>query len=179
MATTLTSWVRNGLSSYDYWNRLFWIVFIVLGIFIIVGTIGNIFFVDVMIGLVVVIIGMERLAEEVDKQAIRGEQTRIHQNLDYVSTWLGDSYAFAKSVRTHQDNRLHRFDVKRAEMQHTIEQNHRDLVRKILEVDNNHTRLSRKLDRLEQHNKDMARILLRMNRKTEKLTERVQKLKKK
>lgn len=175
MATTAAARMQRSIASYGYWNKLFWIVFTVLGIFIIIGAIGNVFLVEILLGLVVVIIGMERLAEEVDKQAIRGDQAKIHENIDYVSTWLGDSYAFTKQFKDLHESRLHRIDARYAALSQKAEQQYRDMVRKMLELENRNAALQKTLAELEKNNKVLAKTLLKLTTKTEKLTERARK----
>lgn len=135
-----------------YWigshrNKIFWALFIILGSFMISGIMINVFYVDILLGLFLVIIGLYKLGDEFITDKLGHEQKRIMDDMDSVLEWLNHSYDFTKSLQSRHENRIHKLDNKRADMDKRIESNYRDLVRKIIEVENKLNKTSREVQR--------------------------------
>jgi hypothetical protein len=152
-------------------NKIFWVLFIVIGAVLISGMVINVFFIDILLGLFLVIIGLYKFGEEHITDSMRNEQERVSEDMDNVMEWLSHSYEFTKRMRDRHENRLHHLDSKRAEMDGKIEKNYRELVRKIIEVENRLNKTSRDLLRekslIERVDK-LAKLLARERRMIEK-----------
>ncbi len=120
----------------DHRNKVFWLLFIILGSFMISGMILNIIYIDIILGLFIVTIGLYKLGEEFITDRLGHEQKRIVNDMDGVLEWLNHSYEFTKSLQSRHENRIHKLDNKRAHMDKKIENNYREIVRKIIEVEN-------------------------------------------
>ena len=80
------------------WNKFFWVFFIVLGGGIIVYSLGN-FSLEVLIGLVIIAIGIEKLGEEFSDKKISREQEKMKKLLNYISQWTQKEYEFIRKFR--------------------------------------------------------------------------------
>ena len=120
----------------EHRGRIFWLFFIILGIFVIGGIFLNLFLIDILLGLVMIIIGIHRLETEHHKRIMEKEQGKINETINYMAQWLDANHDYVKNMRSKHDNRIFGLDRKRAELDKRIEMNHRDLVRKIIEIEN-------------------------------------------
>jgi len=128
-------------------NKMFWLLFIIIGAVLISEIVMNIFFIDILLGLFLVIIGLYKLGEEYITGNLKNEQDRVSEDMNNVMEWLSHSYEFTKKLRDRHENRLHHLDGKRADMDKKIEKNYRELVRKIIGVENKLNKTSRELAR--------------------------------
>ncbi len=151
-------------------NKIFWVLFIVLGGVLVSGLITNVFYIDLFMGLFLVIIGLYKLGEEFMTDSLKRQQERVMDDMDNVMEWLSHSYEFTRKLKESHEGRLHKLDGKRAEMDRKIEKNYRDLVRKIIEVENNLNKTSREVARekaLTGRVDKLARLLARERRMIE------------
>lgn len=151
-------------------NKVFWLVFIILGAVLVSGIMTSVFYIDVLMGLFLVIIGIYKLGEEFITDNIKREQERVSEDIDNVMEWLSHSYEFTKRMKDTHENRLHHLDNKRADMDRRIEKNYREIVRKVIEVENRLNKTSKELireknliDRIDK----LARLLVRERRMVE------------
>jgi hypothetical protein len=128
-------------------NKIFWALFIVLGATLISGMIANMFYVDVLLGLFVITIGLYKLGEEFITNSFRKEQQRVSEDMDNIMEWLSHSYDFTKRLKDSHENRIHHLDSKRAEMGDKVENNYRELVKKIIQVENKLNRTTREMSK--------------------------------
>jgi 5-bromo-4-chloroindolyl phosphate hydrolysis protein len=134
-------------SAHEYWSKVFWIVFIAIGLLIISGITTNLFVADIILGLVVVILGLERLLEELKHKELvaRHEQTR--KDLEYFSDWLHENLQLTKSIKSRHDLRFFRMENRRVETTKRIEKQYRELARRITQAENRMNRTMRMLER--------------------------------
>jgi len=151
-------------------NKVFWLLFIILGAVLVSGIMTSVFYIDILMGLFLVIIGIYKLGEEFITDNIKREQERVSEDIDNVMEWLSHSYEFTKRMKDTHENRLHHLDNKRADMDRRIEKNYREIVRKIIEVENRLNKTSKELireknliDRIDK----LARLLVRERRMVE------------
>lgn len=123
-------------------NKVFWVLFIVIGAFIIVGALG-IIFVDILIGLAVIVIGIHKLEEEFKSKRIFREQEKTNNDIHSISRWMESSDVLTQSMKTRNENRFFHIDNKRAALERELEEKYRDLARKTLELDNKFNEISR------------------------------------
>lgn len=151
-------------------DRIFWALFLVLAAGLIASMIANIFYIDVLLGLIVITMGLYKLGEEYYSRHFHKEHQRMAEDMDNVMEWLTHSYEFTKRMKDTHENRLHHLDRKRAQIENKVESNYRDVVRKVIEIENKLNRntkeiakdrnLSKKADKL-------ARLLQRERRMIE------------
>ena len=126
-------------------NLVFWLFFIVIGVIIIIGAVGRIFFVDLLIGLIVIVLGIARLSEELSKFEFEERHKKIESDLGNISTWMNDNYAYTKKMKDRHENRMHRLDNKRVDIERELEIKYRDIVRKVIDIENKLQEVSRLL----------------------------------
>lgn len=130
--------VLSGVSGYmaEHKSKIFWFFFIVLGIFVIGGEIFNLFFIDILLGLVMIVIGVQRLEEEHHKRTLESEQKKINETIKYMAQWLDASHDYISEVKNRHESRLFNLDKKKADLDSKVEMNYRDMVRKIIDIEN-------------------------------------------
>lgn len=130
---------------FRHWDKIFWVVFLVMGISIIAGEafafISFEFF--LILGIFMIIIGAGKLAEEISKNRIINYQDDIYRKIHQISSHLERTFNLADSYRIKTEYRLHKLDMKREEAERKIEGSYRDLARKIIEMENRVNRVSR------------------------------------
>ena len=120
----------------NQWNRIFWAFFVFIGLVVIFGTLFRALYIEVLLGLVVIIIGIHKLGEEKHSINMEDAQRRVSRNMDYMIHWSNSMHDYVKGMKDRHEYRLHHLDSKRAEMEKKIEDNYKDLVRKLLELEN-------------------------------------------
>lgn len=118
------------------WNQVFWGLFIIAAAIMVVGFFANVIYVDIMLGLIVVGMGLSMIAFEITSRKLRKDQYRISEALDFVAQWLENSHNYNKAMHRKSDIRFHNYDKKHADIETKIEDNYRSLARKIIEVEN-------------------------------------------
>lgn len=151
-------------------DRIFWVLFLILGVGLIASMIINVFYVDVLLGLILITMGLYKLGEEYYSRHFHKEHQRISEDMDNVMEWLTHNYEFTKRMKDTHENRLHHLDRKRADMENKIEGNYRDVVRKVIEIENKLNKNSKEIakDRnLSKKADKLARLLQRERRMIE------------
>ncbi|RLI98114.1 MAG: hypothetical protein DRO99_01540 [Candidatus Aenigmatarchaeota archaeon] len=73
---------KESFISWHGWNKLFWAIFIIICIVIFVGFMADIFgIVEVLISLVLIILGVEKLGEELTDQKLKERQDRLESQI--------------------------------------------------------------------------------------------------
>lgn len=134
------------LLSWHSWNRLFWILFVVIGIILIMGAaFGVLSLVEVLLAFIVIAIGAEKLGEEISDKRLQDEQGRINRDLLFISRWLENNNIFTRQLKDRHEMRFLKLDNKRAEIEKRHETGYRELARKIFDVENKLNEVSRAL----------------------------------
>lgn len=128
-------------------NKIFWFLFMILGVILITGMITSVYYIDVLLGMFLVIIGFYKFGEEFITSSMRKDHQRFYEDIENVMEWLTHSYEFTKRLKDTHENRIHHLDSKRAEMNSKIDKNYRELVRKIIEVENRLNKTSKEVER--------------------------------
>ena len=117
-------------------EKIFWGTFILIGIFTVAGAFSAVSFVEIPIGLVLIILGLNRLLDEVNTKKSRKDRDYLNANFRNIRQ-LGESAqkSVAKLKKRH-DLRFHNMNQRRILMEKRIEQNYRDLAGKIMEIEN-------------------------------------------
>lgn len=127
---------------FGYGNSVFWLFFIALGILAIFGVIFNVFLIDILLGLIVILIGIQKLVEEHHKKELEGKQNSANDALQHISQWLNASHEFMSTMKKTHEGKLSELEKKKADVDEKIENNYRDLVKKIIELENKFNELT-------------------------------------
>jgi len=123
-------------------NRIFWALFIILGVFVIGGIFINLFFIDIILGILMIIIGLQRIEDEHYKEKLEKERRKTNDALNYMAQWLDASHDYITRTKNKHENRLFNLDRKKASLDSRMEMNHRDVVKKIIELENRFNELT-------------------------------------
>lgn len=120
----------------NHWNRIFWAFFIFIGFVIVFGTLLRVAYIEILLGLIVIILGVQKLGEETHSNDVKDNQDKINRSMDYIIHWANSTYDYIKNMRNRHEYRLYHLDRKYADMEQKIENNYRGLVRKLVEIEN-------------------------------------------
>lgn len=130
----------------NQWDKVFWALFIVIGAIIVIGTLGNVFIFDILLGVAVIIIGTQKLAEDIKTIKINNEQEKINENINNISHWLNSSYNYTKNIRDRSEYRFYHMNNKRIKTDEKIGGMERDmeiLAKKMIDLENKLNEISR------------------------------------
>ena len=120
-------------------NSMFWLVFALIGVFL--------FFrlplIEVIVGILVVFLGIYKIAEELDRRKAEHERTSIQKTLEDIRDWMEREHKFVKLIEGRYDNRFFQSNKKRIDVEKKLDKNYRDLTRKLLQIDNKLMDISR------------------------------------
>ncbi len=169
----MREWKR--LLSWNRWNKVFWTLFIVMGIILIAGAAAGVLsMVEVLVAFVVIAIGAEKLGEEISDKRLQEEQDRINRDLIFISRWLESNNVFTRQVKDRHELRLLKLDNKRAEIEEKQELNYRELAKKIFDVENRMNEISKALlQEIKSMDRDRKQEIRNLQDKMERLSSRV------
>ncbi|MBL7160927.1 MAG: hypothetical protein ISS93_03715 [Candidatus Aenigmarchaeota archaeon] len=130
VTTTKSSWV-------------FWILFALTGALLLLQSP----WVEILLGVIVIFIGIHRLAWELERNRTGKEKESVQEALSEIMECLREEWEHVKEVESRYENRFFQMDKRRADLEervatlqketdNKIENNYRELVRRILELDN-------------------------------------------
>ena len=131
-----------------FWNylrhqsKLFWILFIVIGLLIIFGVLGM-FLLDLILGFIIVIIGIEKLREEVYSYKNEKDKQTVYESINYINNWMNSSTELTSLLRQKFDNRIFKLNNKNTELNKELEMKYRELVRKLVSLENKLNKVDR------------------------------------
>ena len=120
----------------DYWSSTFWLLFVIAGGFIITGSFIRLIFLDILLGLILIAIGVLKLSEDLARRNLGRRHSNISESIDYLADQLGTSTNLTRALRERHDHRFLHLDRKRAEIERGMDRNYRELAKKIIEVEN-------------------------------------------
>ena len=161
--------------SWHNWNKVFWGLFLVIGIILIAGAVaGKLSLVEILVAFVVIAIGAEKLGEEISDKKLQEEQNKINRDILFISRWLENNNAFTRQMKDTHEKRILKLDNKRAEIEGKHETSYRDLARKILEMENKANEVSRALlQEMKSRDRDRKEEIRKLQDKLERLKSRV------
>ncbi|RLJ09993.1 MAG: hypothetical protein DRP15_01585, partial [Candidatus Aenigmatarchaeota archaeon] len=110
----------------------------------------NTFFVDVILGFILVAMGIQKLSEDINNKVVRKNQDILGEALDFIVQWIEKAQGHIRHISVKNENRFHSWDVKRSEIEDKIERNYRDLVKKIIEIENRLNELAKRYEKTEE-----------------------------
>jgi DNA anti-recombination protein RmuC len=129
----------------DYWSSVFWLLFVIAGGFVITGSFIRLIFLDILLGLILIAIGVLKLNEDITKRNLGRRHNNINESINYLTNQLGTSTTLTRALRERYDHRFLHLDKKRAEIEGRIEGNYRELAKKIMNVENRVNEIGRAL----------------------------------
>lgn len=130
---------------FRHWDKIFWIFFLLMAITIVAGGIAGFvsFEFVVLLGIFVVIIGAGKLAEEISKRKLLNYQNDIYQKMHQISQHLEKTFSLASMNKEKTEFRIQKLDQKRKDVEMKFNKNHRELARKIIELENRVNKLAK------------------------------------
>jgi uncharacterized protein YoxC len=120
----------------DHWNKAFWLLFATGGGIVVFGSFIRIVFLDVVLGVFVIAMGMLKLSEDIANKHISLRHKNINESINYLTSQVGTNADMTMMLRDRQNSRFMHMDVKRAGIESMVEKNYRELARKIMDVEN-------------------------------------------
>lgn len=122
---------------------MFWAFFVLIGLVMIFGSILNVTYLDILLGLFVVILGIQKLGEENRAVSIEAKQEKIERNLDQVNHWTNSTYDYINNMKSRHEYRLYHLGEKRSELEEKAENNYREIAKKLFDLENKINELAR------------------------------------
>jgi Sec-independent protein translocase protein TatA len=132
---------------FRHWDKIFWILFAVMSLSLLTGiataTISFEFFIVFL--LIIVIIGAGKLSEELTNMRVVGYQDDIYKKLNSISQQLEQTFDLASKHKRSTEYRVQKLDKRRIDVDIKLEKKYRELVSKIIEIENKVNKLSNEL----------------------------------
>jgi uncharacterized protein YsxB (DUF464 family) len=119
-----------------YQSILFWILFIALGIAIVLGAVSGLYFLEVIFVLIIILLGSEKLREEVQREFVKRDLQKLSERAERAEHLMGAYTETMDTIHSKYNNRLFKLGNKHAMLDHQLEAKYRELVRKILDIEN-------------------------------------------
>ena len=144
-----------------HYNKLFWLLFAAAGaLFIFTGLLGltSTFYLDIILGVVIVVAGIHRLGEEFSHRSMRRAHDDSVRAINELLQWAEKSYDYTRSFKDRHEKRLFHLDQRRTQLEEKVEEQFRAAVKKIIEMENKLNKTVKSLD----HEKELITRLDRM-----------------
>lgn len=113
-------------------SLLFWIIFAGAGILVFV----RFPFGEIVIGIMVIAVGIYTLGRELEEQRQVEERAQLKDTLIQIQDWLQSEHAYVKNLESKYENRFFQTNKKRISIEKKLEKQQRDVIKKILDLDN-------------------------------------------
>lgn len=130
---------------FRHWDKIFWIIFTVIAVSVFLSLAFSVinFEFSVLLGVFMVIIGSGKLAQEINSRKIMNYQDDAYGKIHQISQHLERTFNIATEHKEKTDYRLHKLDKRRKEMESRAEKDYRELAKKIIDLENKTTRISK------------------------------------
>ena len=132
-----------------HYSKLFWPLFALAGaMFIATVSLGlvNLFYLDVILGVALVVVGVHMLGEEFSHRSIRKSHDDSVRAINELLQWAEKSYDYTRAFKDRHERRIYRLDHKRAEHEKRVEGQFRSAVKKVIELENKLNKAVRSLE---------------------------------
>ena len=119
-----------------HYNKVFWGFFLAAVAIMLAAVLGSLPVLDVLLALILIVIALHKVEEDTLHNDLNNEKADININMRRMNHLLGNHYLFTRNLRDTHEFRLHNLDIRRVELDAKIEQKYREIVRKIIEVEN-------------------------------------------
>ena len=134
---------------FKHWDKIFWVLFAAMSLSLLAGimsaAISFEFFVVLL--LIIVIIGAGKLSEELTNIKIIDYQDDIYKKLNSISQQLEQTFDLASKHKRSTDYRVQKLDKRRIDVDIKLEKRYRELVSKIIEIENRINKLSKTMNK--------------------------------
>jgi hypothetical protein len=133
-----------------HYNKIFWILFVIAGITYITAQVFaliDITNLDLVLGLILIVVGLHRIGTEYTQRTIKRIQDDTNRSVNELLQWAEKSYDYTRGFKDRHELRIHRLDVKRAELEEKVEEQFRDAVKKVLEIENRVNKVLKPLEK--------------------------------
>jgi len=127
---------------YGVWNQVFWVIFIGLGVISILLSKFNIFILGLFVGLVIIVIGIQKITEERNFRYLHFKQRETDKKLEEVSYFLDRTYEKVDSREETEHKKLvpeKSLEKTKEEIYDVIDK----LAKKMLQIENKVNQISR------------------------------------
>lgn len=132
---------------FRHWDKIFWFLFAVISISLLVGiataTISFEFFVVLL--LIIIIVGAGKLSEELTNIKLIEYQDDIYKKLNSISQQLEHTTDLVRKHKRATEYRVQKLEKRRIDVDIKLEKKYRELISKIIEIENKVNRLSREI----------------------------------
>jgi len=132
---------------FRHWDKIFWLLFAAIAISMVAGIMAAAipFESFLVLLLIVVIIGAGKLSEELSNVKVLGYQDDIYKKLSSISQQLEHTFDLASKHKRSTEYRVHKLDSRRIDIDIKLEKRYRELVSKMIEIENKVNRLSKEM----------------------------------
>ncbi|MEM5871598.1 MAG: hypothetical protein QW051_01860 [Candidatus Aenigmatarchaeota archaeon] len=134
---------------FKHWDKIFWVFFALMCITVSIGTLSGFISLEffAILGILLIIIGAGKLAEEISKHKLLVYQDDIYRKLHQLSQHLEKTFNIASMNKDKTEFRIQKLDQKRSELEKEMKKNYRDLARKIIELENKVNKLAKAIEK--------------------------------
>lgn len=125
------------------YDHVFWMLFVLLEFTIILGTIWFFHPIVVIVGFVVIVAGFAKIGDFLHLETIKNDIKDHKDTVKKMTDWLNRQYELTQGIKTLHESRFHRLDGKGTEVDEKLDKNYRELVGKIIDVENRLSLVSR------------------------------------
>ncbi len=119
-----------------FFNKLFWLFFILTGFLVVLGLASRVYFLDILLGVMLIAMGLNKLEIEMKHNRSERERMNTEHRIRSLDNMVSDTHSSLTGIRSSHELRVHKLDTKRVDQEKKIEANYRDLVRKIFNMEN-------------------------------------------
>ncbi len=131
-------------------NALFWLAFIVAVIFMAASALWGVFFIDVALVLVLVVVALFKISESRERGKTRKELEKANKIIGCLINWLREKYEFDIGEEVRNEQRFFRIGGQREEMYKKLNENHDSVVKKVIHLENRINEIARAVVRREE-----------------------------
>jgi membrane-associated HD superfamily phosphohydrolase len=132
-----------------HYNRLFWLFFVIAAaifIYSIIFTTISFGYLDIAIGLILVVIGIHRIGEEFSIRRMKDTQNDTSRYVNELLQWAQKSYDYTRSFKEKHEKRLFNLDKRRIALEEQTDEQFRAAVKKVIELENRLSKLTRAIE---------------------------------
>jgi hypothetical protein len=124
-------------------DKVFWMLFVLLELAIIMGNIWAFTPIGAILGFVLIGVAFARFGDYILHKE-RTAQMKSHNNaIERMKSWLNNQYELTQGIKELHDYRFHKLESKKIEIDENVERKYRELVGKIIDVENRLNLVSR------------------------------------
>jgi len=120
----------------NFYNKVFWTVFMIAAVVSIFIALGDPFFFGVIFCLFVILAGIAKLEQDKNNKEIIESFDTIDDEMSTLSRNFEKSHLYTRDTRAQADSKIQKFETKRIETEKKVETMYRDIVKKIIQIEN-------------------------------------------